>query len=183
VTRRIRIRTRTLVLVAAALVAMAAVPAGAGAVDDTVGLGSLDPSSGAPGTEIHYTVVGSADADTECRGSSAFTTEFLAADGVRLGTGADIIGVPETATAGPAFVRLVCYVSDATGRRVIRGVCTSFEVLAAGSAAGTAKTAAAGATINEPCPAAPRTVVSEAVIQSQTALGEAFNLVIKPLGG
>ena len=176
-------RILTLVVVAAALVATAAVPTGAGAAVDTVGFGSLDPSSGGPGTEIHYTVVGSPAADTECRGSSAFSTEFLAADGVRLGTGGDTIGVPETAAEGSAFVRLICYVSDVTGRRVIRGVCASFEVLAAGSAPGAATTAAAGATINVPCPAAPRTVVSESVIQSQTALGEAFNQVITPLGG
>jgi hypothetical protein len=181
VTRRIRIRT--LVLVAVALVAMMAVPSGAATGDDGVGFGSLTPSSGAPGTEISYTVVGSPIADSECRGSSAFTTEFLAADGVRLGTGADTIGVPETATAGPAFVRLVCYVSDATGRRVIRGVCASFEVLAPGGAAGATGTTATGSTVNVPCPASPRTVISQSVIRSHTSLGEAFNLIIPPLGG
>ncbi len=175
-------RIRMLVVVAGALVTLAAVPASAGTADDTVGFGSLEPSSGAPGTEISYTVIGSPDADNECRGSSAFATELLAADGVRLATGADIIEVPESATPGPGFVRLICYVSDATGRRVIRGVCTSFEILAAGATAAP-QAVASGPTINEPCPTAPRTVVSESVIASQTALGQAFNLVITPLGG
>jgi hypothetical protein len=129
-------------------------------------------------------VVGSPDADAECRGSSAFATEFLGADGVRLGTGGDTIGVPETATPGPGFVRLVCYVADATGRRVLRGVCASFDVVDANTTViGSSSTAVAGSTLNVPCPAAPRTVVSESVISSQTTLGEAFNLIITPLGG
>lgn len=176
-------RIRMLVLMTVALAAMVAVPASAGTTDDTVGFGSVSPSSGPPGTEISYVVVGSPIADTECRGSSAFATEFLAADGVRLGTGGDTIGVPETATPGPGFVRLVCYVSDATGRRVIRGVCASFEVVAPGVVGGSTGTTQTGSTVNVPCPAAPRTVVSESVIASQTTLGEAFNLIIKPLGG
>jgi hypothetical protein len=158
--------------------------ASASAGDDAVGFGSLDPSSGAPGAEIHYTVVGGAIADSECRASSAFATELLASDGVRLATGADTIIVPDTAAPGTAYVRLICYVSDATGRRVIRGVCTSFEVLAAETTvAPTPKTGAAGVTVNEPCPPSARVVVSESVIGSQTALGEAFNQIIKPLGG
>ena len=179
-TRRIRI----LVLVTAALAALVAVPASAGTTDDTVGFGSMSPASGPPGTEISYVVVGSPDADTECRGSSAFATEFLGADGVRLGTGGDTIGVPETATPGTGYVRLICYVSDATGRRVLRGVCTSFEVVDANTTViGSSSNAVAGSTVNAPCPAAPRTTVSESVIASQTTLGEAFNLIITPLGG
>jgi hypothetical protein len=79
---------------------------------------------------------------------------------------------------------LICYVPDATGRRVIRGVCTGLEVLAAGATvAPTSNTAPAGATVNEPCPTSARVVMSESVIASQTALGQAFNAVIKPLGG
>ncbi|MEX2268918.1 MAG: hypothetical protein WEA75_09550 [Acidimicrobiia bacterium] len=166
------------------LVALVAQTAAQPSADDGVGIGSLDPSSGAPGTEIHYTVVGSPIADSECRASSAFVTELLTSDGVRLTTGADTIIVPDTAAPGTAFVRLICYVSDTTGRRVIRGVCTSFEVVAAGTTvAPTPKTATGGTTLNEPCPPAGRVVMSESVIASQTALGEAFNQVIKPLGG
>lgn len=177
-------RIRMLVFVAAALVAMVTLPAGAGVADDTVGFGSLNPSSGPPGTDIQYTVVGTADADAECRASSAFTTEFLAADGVRLGTGSDTITVPDTASPGPAFVRLICYVADATGRRVIRGVCVGFDVvIPTTTVIGAVATADAGSTLNVPCPAAPRTVASESVIQSQTVLGEAFNQIIRPLGG
>ena len=145
---------------------------------DEVGFGSLSPSSGPPGTEISYSVVGGATADTDCRGSSAFTTEFLDGAGVRLGTGADTIGVPDTATAGAAFVRLVCYVSDATARRVIHGVCASFQVTAAGTAPGAPSTAAAGATVNAACPPTPRLAVSQAVIRAQTHLGETFNKVL-----
>ena len=173
-----------LVLATAALAALVAVPASAGTTADTVGFGSVSPSSGPPGTEISYVVVGSPIADTECRGSSAFATEFLAADGVRLGTGGDTIGVPETATPGPGFIRLVCYVSDATGRRVIRGVCASFDVVDPNTTViGASSNAVAGSTVNVACPTAPRPVVSESVISSQTILGEAFNLIIKPLGG
>jgi hypothetical protein len=81
-------------------------------------------------------------------------------------------------------LRLICYVSDATGRRVIRGVCSSFDVVDANTTViGASSNAVAGSTVNVPCPAAPRTVVSESVIASQTTLGEAFNLIIKPLGG
>jgi hypothetical protein len=145
---------------------------------DTVGFGSVSPSSGPPGTEITYTVVGGATADTDCRGSSAFTTEFLDGAGIRLSTGADTIGVPNSATAGPAFVRLVCYVSDATARRVIHGVCAKFEVTAAVSAPGAPTTAASGATVDAPCPVTPRLAVSQAVIQAQTHLGETFNKVL-----
>ena len=174
---------RILTCAAAIVVGTALLAAAAGALEPPVGFGSLDPSSGPPGTDIRYSVVGSDNADSECRGSSAFATEFLASDGTRLGIGGDTIAVPATAPAGPGFVRLVCYVSDLTGRRVIRGVCTGFTVAAPGTAVGAPKTAAAGATINEACPASPRVVVSQAVIRSQTALGEAFNQVLIRFGG
>ena len=178
-TRRILI----LMFAVAAVLGTALLSAAAGAVEPPVGFGTVNPASGPPGTEITYGVIGSPNADTECRGSSAFATEFLAADGTRLGTGGDTVGVPASAAPGPAFLRLVCYVSDSTGRRVIRGVCTSFQVTAPGTPRGAAKrSAAAAATIDEPCPAAPRVVVSQAVIRSQTALGEAFNQVISHFG-
>lgn len=168
-------------LIAAALALALGGPAAAGPSQDTVGLGSLDPGSGPPGTVISYTVVGSPNADTECRGSSAFATELLDATGARIGTGDDTIAVPDSATAGEAFVRLICYVADSTGRRVIYGVCSGFEITGAGTAPGPAKTAT-GATVNEPCPATPRMVVSQSVIDAQTTLGLAFNEVLSNLG-
>lgn len=164
------------VLVVAGLVTLTAT---AWAAD--VGFGGLEPSSGPPGSSISYSVVGSPNAGAECSGSSAFSTEFLAGDGVRLGTGATTIDVPAGAATGHAFVRLICYVSDVTGRRVIRGVCTGFDVTAPGTGIGPKKVAAPGATIDEPCPASGRLVVSQAVIRAQTHLGEAFNQVLTHL--
>jgi hypothetical protein len=168
--------------VLAALVLSAALSATADAQSgDEVGFGGLQPASGPPGTEISYTVVGTPDADTACRGSSAFTTEFLDDQGLRLGTGANTIAVPEGALAGPAFVRLVCYVPDETGRRVIYGLCASFEVTAPGGTAGTSP-APAGGTVNAPCPASPRLVMSESTITTQNNLGRAFNAVLTAVG-
>ena len=175
---------RSLVLMLGVVVIALAWPAaGAFAGGEGYGFGSISPGSGPPGTEISYTVAGSANADSECRGSSAFSTEFLAADGVRLGTGADTIAVPETAAEGTAYVRLICYIADSTGRRVIHGFCAPFTVSAAGTAAAPSPEAAAGVVINTPCPPAPRTVMSQSVIRVQTNIGLAFNQVITPLGG
>jgi len=175
VTRRLHV---VVVAVVALVVALAGVTVAA-AADDTVGIGSISPTSGAAGTDISYTVVGSPNADSECRGSSAFATEFLAGNGVRLGTGSDTIAVPDGATPGQAYVRLVCYVSDETGRRVIRDVCASFEV-SGGSAATPPPTS--GATIDVPCPPAPRVIISHSVIRAQTAVGEAFNKILTGIG-
>ena len=87
--------------------------------------------------------------------------------------------VVETATPGPAYLRLICYIADATGRRVIHGFCGAFEVLAAGSPAGAPVTG----TINDPCPPTARLVVSDTILRASTALGSSFNQVITPLGG
>jgi hypothetical protein len=145
----------------------------------TIGFGDVTPGSGAPGTEITYTVVGSPNADSECRGSSAFATELLASDGTRLATGADTIVVSDAATPGPGYLRLICYIADSTGRRVIRGICAPFEILPAGSAAGASGTGP----ISEPCPPSGRVLASQSVIGVSGALGQAFNQVITPLGG
>lgn len=173
--------TLPLLVAAVALVAALAAPAAAGTADDTAGLGSLDPGSGPPGTTISYTVVGGPNADSECRGSSAFATELLDASGVRISTGDDTIAVPDGATSGGGFLRLICYIADATGRRVIYGVCSGFEITAADAPAGSAKTAT-GATINEACPATPRMVASQSVIDTQTTLGLTFNEVLAGVG-
>ena len=43
-------------------------------------------------------------------------------------------------------------------------------------------TAAAGATLDEPCPAAPRVVASQSVITAQGRLAGAFNQVLTGIG-
>lgn len=164
-----------------AAVVLSPVVAGAGSYAGQ-GYGSVSPASGPPGTEILYTVSGSPDADSVCRGSSAFATEFLGPDGVRLATGSDTVTVPDTATPGAGFLRLVCYIPDSTGRRVIHGFCAAFEITAAGSAPG-APAVAGAEPINDPCPPSARIVASQTVIRSSTALGLSFNEIIKPLGG
>jgi hypothetical protein len=164
------------------VVAAILVGAAAPAMADDSGFGGIDPSSGPSGTEIGYTVVGPGPtSDSECRGSSAFTTELLSVTGTRLATGADTI-VVEGAVPGPAFVRLICYIPDDTGRRVIRGVCATFEITTPDVPPGAPRTAAAGNTLDEPCPAAPRVVASQSVIRVQGRLGEAFNRVLTGLG-
>lgn len=159
------------------------IPASAGAQTSApVGFGSVSPGVAPAGTEVSYTVAGSADADPVCRGSSAFATELLGADGTRLAIGADTVAVPQTATAGPGFLRLICYIPDATGRRVIHGFCAAIELAAAGTAPG-APLAAGAEPIVDPCPPSGRVVASQAVIGASTALGLSFNQIIKPLGG
>jgi hypothetical protein len=151
---------------------------------DDAGFGGISPSSGPPGTEISYTVTGpGSTSDADCRGSSAFRTELLAEDGTRIATGENTISADAAATPGPAFVRLICYIADETGRRVIRGVCTPFEITAPGSPAGPATSAPAGSTLDEPCPAAPRVVASQSVLEAQGRLSDAFNQVLTNLGG
>ena len=168
--------------VLAAFVLFVALSATAGAQSgDEVGFGGLQPASGPAGTELSYTVVGTPDADTVCKASSAFSTEFLDEQGLRLGTGAATIAVPTAAQPGPSFVRLICYVPDDTGRRVIWGVCAAFEVTASGGAAPTTP-APAGGTANVPCPASPRLVMSESTITTQNNLGRAFNAVLTAVG-
>jgi hypothetical protein len=170
------------VLMATVVIAVTVVAVAAPARADDVGIGGLDPAAGPVGTEIRYTVVGPGPtSDTDCRGSSAFRTELLAATGTRLATGADTIAV-EAAQPGPAFVRLICYIADETARRVIRGVCAPFEVTAPGTAAGSAANAPAGSTLNEACPPAPRVVASQSVLASEGRLSDAFNQVLSGIG-
>ena len=177
------VMSKRLSVLFAALACGALTPLTAGAQDaSSVGFGSVSPGSGPPGTQISYTVAGAPDADSVCRGSSAFRTELLAGDGVLLATGGDTAAVPETATAGPGYLRLICYIPDATGRRVIHGFCAAFEILAAGSPAG-APTASGATPINDPCPASARVAVSQSLLDASTALGTSFNQIIKPLGG
>jgi hypothetical protein len=177
-------RTPIVLLVALVATIAAATVAHAGGYGGYGALGSVTPGSGPPGTEISYTVVGtSPNADAECRSSSAFSTEFLAADGVRLATGADTITVPETATPGPGFLRLICYLGDETGRPVIYGACVAFEVTAPGTPPGAPRSEPDGSAFEDPCPPSARVVASQSVLHAASVLGRAFNQVIKPLGG
>jgi hypothetical protein len=170
------------VFMATVVIAVTLVAAAGPLWADDAGIGGVDPSSGPAGTEIRYTVVGPGPtSDSDCRGSSAFRTELLSATGTRIATGGDTI-VVEAAEPGHAFLRLVCYIADETGRRMIRGVCAPFEVAAPGAAPGPATTASAGATLDEPCPPAPRVVASQSVITAQGSLAGAFNQVLTAIG-
>jgi hypothetical protein len=131
---------------------------------------TLDPAEGPPGTEI--TIVPDVDAaavDT-CFGSSAFRSELLGDNGAILGTGEETLEVPADA-AGSISARVVCYFPEATGRRVIRGLCAPFTVTGA-----TAAPAGSG------CPPAPRVVVGQVVIQGESQLSAGFNQVLAPFG-
>lgn len=143
-------------------------------VTDTGELGvTVTPAEGAPGTEIGIAPSGvDADALSECRLSSTFVAELLGVQGDLLATGGETILVPDDAPPGSASVRLICYVPDATGRRVIRGLCTTFVVTGAAETGG-----ASGG-----CPPAARVVISQAILEVESALSEGFNPVLSALG-
>jgi len=137
---------------------------------------TVEPTEAAAGTAVGVrpSDVDDAAVDT-CSSSSAFASELLADDGTRLATGSETIDVPATATPGRAWVRLVCYLPDATGRRVIHGLCAPLTVTGE------------GAPVVEPdsgdasCPPAPRVVLSQSVLAAAAALSAGFNPVLSPL--
>jgi hypothetical protein len=132
----------------------------------------LSPSEGPPGTEIAVAPdVDPTGVDT-CLGSSAFRTELLGADGAILATGSEAIAVPANATPGVDVVRLVCYLPEGTGRRVIHGLCAPFVVTG-----GEAVTPSAG------CPPAPRVLVGQAILEAEGGLSNGANAILAPLGG
>ena len=142
----------------------------ASAAPETVSITSVTPSAGPVGTEVGYTLGGTDAAGTnECQQSSAYRLELLAPDGTVAATGGITVLVPEGAVVGEASIRVVCYVPDPTGRRVIRGVCARFVV----SAPGEAPPAVSESAI--PCPATPRVVLSQAVLTVERLLSQAFN--------
>ena len=126
---------------------------------------TVDPAEAAPGTAVSITPSGVDAAAVEtCLSSSAFATELLADDGTRLATGSEAVDVPATATAGRAWVRLVCYLPDATGRRVIHGLCAPLGITGEGAQP-----------VDRPptdasCPPAPRIVLSQAIVAASAAL-------------
>jgi hypothetical protein len=143
-----------------------------------VEIASVNPSGGLPGTEISYTLAGTDEAGSEqCATSSAYRLEFLAPDGTLTATGGETVAVPATALPGDSFIRLVCYVPDATSRRVIYGLCGSFVVSAPGEAVPEERQTAAA-----DCPPTPRLVLGQSVIAVERAMSEAFNpLLFYPL--
>lgn len=156
-------------IAAGALVGLAAVPGSAQDASEGVSIESLTPASGPPGTEIAYTLAGTDEVGArECAQSSAYRLELLAADGTLLTTGGETVAVPDGAAPGEAFVRLVCYLPDATGRRVIHGLCASFTITEGSEAA-----TESGFAID--CPPTPRVTFGQAVIGVERAISQAFN--------
>ena len=143
-----------------------------------VEIASVDPPGGPPGTEISYTVAGTDEVGSQqCATSSAYRLEFLGPDGTLAATGGETVAVPATAQPGDSFIRLVCYVPDATTRRVIYGLCGSFVVSAPGEPVPEVRETAAA-----DCPPTPRLVLGQSVIAVERAMSEAFNpLLYYPL--
>ncbi len=164
--------------VATAVLSVGAVTAGAAQAPPEVEIGSVDPPAGPAGTEVAYTLSGTdAAGSQECATSSAYRLELLAPDGTLAATGGETVAVPAEAVPGDSFIRLVCYVPDATGRRVIYGLCASFVVTQPGEAA----TPEPG-TVAADCPATPRLSFGQSVIAVERAFSEAFNpLLFYPL--
>jgi len=163
------------IIVSSALTAPFAV--GANAAGDDVAIATVTPGAGPAGTEIGFTLAGTdAAGTTECLTSSAYRLEFLAPDGVLVVTGGETVAAPSDAEAGDSSVRLVCYVPDATGRRVIHGLCGRFTVADPGAAVPPPGAASI------PCPSTPRLALSQSVIAVERALSAAFNpLLAAPL--
>jgi hypothetical protein len=162
---------------AAAVLSLGAITAGAQAPPE-VEIGSVDPIGGPAGTQVSYTLSGTDEVGSrECATSSAYRLELLAPDGTLVATGGEAVTVPDTAAPGDSFIRLVCYVPDATGRRVIYGLCGSFIVTAPGEPVPDVRE-----TVAADCPPTPRLVLGQSVIAVERALSEAFNpLLFYPL--
>ena len=143
---------------------------GANAAGDSVSIATVTPGSGPAGTEVGFTLAGTdAAGTTECLTSSAYRLEFLAPDGVLAVTGGETVAAPPDAQAGDSSIRLVCYVPDVTGRRVIHGLCGRFTVTDPGAAV-----SPPGAP-SIPCPSTPRLALSQSVVAVERALSGAFN--------
>jgi hypothetical protein len=131
---------------------------------------TVTPSVVAPGRDVVVAPAGvTAAASTVCSQTSAFKTELLDANGTRVAIGARTLSVPADAKPGVGTVRLVCYLPDAAGRRVIRGMCGAVTI-GTGSTPSTAPTAV--------CPATPRLVLSQGVIVAESTLSEGFNRLL-----
>lgn len=152
------------------VVAIGALAVPATAAPETISISSVSPSAGPAGAEVGYTLAGTDAAGTaECQQSSAYRLELLAPDGTVAATGGVTVVIPEGVAVGEAAIRVVCYVPDATGRRVIRGVCARFVV------SGVGEPVPAVTESSIPCPATPRVVLSQAVLNVERLLSQAFN--------
>gem|GEM_PF-4193543 len=151
--------------------------AGVNAAGGGVSIATVTPGAGPVGTDVGFVLAGTdASGTTECLTSSAYRLELLAPDGVLVVTGGETVAVPPDAQAGASSIRLVCYVPDATGRRVIRGLCGRFTVTDPGAVVPSPGAASI------PCPATPRLALGQSVIAVERALSAAFNpLLAAPL--
>jgi hypothetical protein len=135
-----------------------------------VSIEAVTPSGGPAGTEIAYTLAHTDAAGAEqCAVSSAYRLELLAPDGTLATTGGATVAVPEGVAPGKGAIRLVCYVPDATGRRVIHGLCGRFDLTD-----GTAPPARTGSAAID-CPPSPRVTLGQSVIAVERAFSQAFN--------
>jgi hypothetical protein len=168
------------VLVAAAVLSAGALTAGAAQTDQEVTIATVTPAGGPPGTLVSYGLGGTDDAGAqECATSSAYRLELLNPDGTLAATGGEDVAVPDTALPGDGSIRLVCYVPDATNRRVIYGLCGAFTITAPGDA----PPPPSGTTAKD-CPPSPRLTLGQSVIAVERAMSEAFNpLLFYPLPG
>ena len=163
---------RRLLVLGIVVLAALAVPLalGASGADDAVSIATVTPGAGPAGTVVGFTLAGTDAAGTgECLTSSAYRLEFLDPVGVLAATGGDTVAVPADATSGDAAIRVVCYVPDATGRRVISGLCGRFTVTDPGAAVPPPSSASV------PCPPTPRLALGQSVIAVEHALSGAFN--------
>jgi hypothetical protein len=165
--------------ISAIVLSLGALTAGAAqAPGEDVRIESVSPTGGPPGTQVTYTLGGTDEAgERQCATSSAYRLELLSPDGALSATGGENVAVPDTATPCDSSIRLVCYVPDATNRRVIHGLCAGFVVTAPGEAA-----PAASGTAAIDCPPTPRLALGQSVITVERAMSEAFNpLLFYPL--
>ena len=162
------VRRIALAATVAALVIAAATTAGAGTAG--VSIETVTPPGGPVGTQVGYTLRGTDAAGAEqCAVSSAYRLELLAPDDTLVTTGSTSVAVPEGVAPGKATIRLVCYVPDATARRVIHGMCGRF-FLTDGSPP-PARTGSA----KVDCPSTPRIALGQSVIAVERAMSQAFN--------
>jgi hypothetical protein len=161
---------RAVIGIALIALAVGAVAPAAGAGAGGVGIETVAPAAGPAGTEVSYTLSGTDAAGAEeCAESSAYRLELLAPDGTLATTGGTSVAVPEGVAPGKAAIRLVCYVPDATSRRVIHGLCGRFFLTD-----GSPPPADSGSAKID-CPETPRITLGQSVIAVERAMSEAFN--------
>jgi hypothetical protein len=153
-----------LALLALVVASSTATAAGGGGV----AIDSITPPGGPTGTQVTFALRGTDAAGAEqCAISSAYRLELLATDGTLASTGGTSVTVPAGLEPGKASIRLVCYVPDATNRRVIHGLCGGFRLTD-----GSPPPAHSG---SRDCPPTPRIALGQSVIAVERAMSQAFN--------